>query len=114
LLQPKPEAKTTAFEELEKARRQVLRILGSEPQVESALCFLRDRQSLGETDDEEEILLQVELVDLVGDEGLDALPLLERCLSLEAQVLACGTPVAPSMTAAIAAPVPQLGVAAAR
>mmetsp|Transcript_49016 Transcript_49016/g.152043 ORF Transcript_49016/g.152043 Transcript_49016/m.152043 type:complete len:605 (+) Transcript_49016:104-1918(+) len=93
LLQPQPEAKSSAVEELEKTRRQLLRILGTEPQVERALLFLRERQSLGETDDEEEILLQVELVDLVGDEGLDALPLLERCLSLEAQVLACGTPV---------------------
>jgi len=94
LLQPKPEARGTAVEELEKSRKQLLKILGTSAKVQGALDFLREREKLGQADDaEEEILLQVELVDLVGDEGLDALPLLERCLQLEASVHISGSPV---------------------
>jgi len=71
--------------------RSALRdLLGSEEQVDRALGFLRERRPLGlgemveaETD---ELLLQVEVLDLLGDEGLAlrALPLLERLLAVEA------------------------------
>lgn len=57
--------------------------LGS-ARVDQALNFLRERRPLGETVEADELLLQVELLDLLGDEGLYMLPILERVLSLEA------------------------------
>lgn len=64
-------------------------LLGTEAQVNQALGFLRERRPLdlgvGETVEADELLLQVEVLDLLGDEGLRALPLLERLLALEAR-----------------------------
>jgi len=57
--------------------------LGSPEQVDRALSFLRERRPLGETLEADELLLQVELLDLLGDEGLHTLPLLERLVALE-------------------------------
>jgi len=57
--------------------------LGTPAQVDRALGFLRERRPLGETAEADELLLQVELGDLLGDEGLVTLPLLEHLLALE-------------------------------
>eukprot|EP00927_Polykrikos_kofoidii_P076811 TRINITY_DN7383_c0_g1_i1.p1 TRINITY_DN7383_c0_g1~~TRINITY_DN7383_c0_g1_i1.p1 ORF type:complete len:534 (+),score=91.13 TRINITY_DN7383_c0_g1_i1:306-1907(+) len=87
------EAETTVVEQVEKVRRALLKFLGTEAQVDQALNFLRERKPLdvdGETDEADKILLQVELLDLVGDEGLHALPLLERCLTLEKEIMQGG------------------------
>eukprot|EP00928_Gymnodinium_smaydae_P008017 TRINITY_DN1287_c0_g1_i2.p1 TRINITY_DN1287_c0_g1~~TRINITY_DN1287_c0_g1_i2.p1 ORF type:complete len:339 (+),score=75.11 TRINITY_DN1287_c0_g1_i2:783-1799(+) len=81
LLHPAPKA--TAVEEVERMRRALLKVLGTSAQVDKALDFLRERQPLGETEEADELLLQVELVDHIGDEALHALPLLERLLALE-------------------------------
>eukprot|EP00927_Polykrikos_kofoidii_P076814 TRINITY_DN7383_c0_g2_i1.p1 TRINITY_DN7383_c0_g2~~TRINITY_DN7383_c0_g2_i1.p1 ORF type:complete len:575 (+),score=93.69 TRINITY_DN7383_c0_g2_i1:124-1848(+) len=86
----RPEAETTPGEQVEKVRRALLKFLGTDAQVDKALSFLRERKPLdvdGETDEADKILLQVELLDLVGDECLHALPLLERCLTLEKAVM---------------------------
>merc|ERR1712217_595133 len=83
LLQPGQETKVTPSEEAGKIRRALCKLLGNEVQVERALGFMRERQPLGETDDADELLLQVEISDFIGDEGVHALPLLERCLELE-------------------------------
>mmetsp|Transcript_46804 Transcript_46804/g.100060 ORF Transcript_46804/g.100060 Transcript_46804/m.100060 type:complete len:516 (-) Transcript_46804:69-1616(-) len=82
LLRPQPEA--SALDEVEKLRRALRKLLGSEAEVDHALGFLRERQPLGETEEADELMLQVEILDLLGDEGLHAMPLLERCLALEA------------------------------
>lgn len=82
LLQPAPRADPT--EEAAKVRSALCRTLGSLAQVDRALDFLRERPPLRvDSDEEEEMVLQIEIVDLFGDEGLHALPLLERCLALE-------------------------------
>lgn len=57
--------------------------LGTPAQVDRALGFLRERRPLGETAEADELMLQVELGDLLGDEGLVTLPLLEHLLALE-------------------------------
>eukprot|EP00929_Paragymnodinium_shiwhaense_P088645 TRINITY_DN48950_c0_g1_i1.p1 TRINITY_DN48950_c0_g1~~TRINITY_DN48950_c0_g1_i1.p1 ORF type:complete len:576 (-),score=151.25 TRINITY_DN48950_c0_g1_i1:39-1766(-) len=88
LLQPRAPGPADSAEEVGKVRVALLNILGTEAQVDTALNFLRERQHLdldGETDEADEILLQVELLDLVGDDvSMRALPLLERFLKLEA------------------------------
>lgn len=67
-----------------KVRRALGDILGTEGQVEHALAWLAERQQLGETAEADELMLQVEVLDFLGDEGLHALPLLERLATLEA------------------------------
>lgn len=80
----KPQVPLPPQEEMERVRASLCSNLGTPAQVESALSFLRERKPLGTTYDEaEEIVLQIEIVDLLGDNGLHALPLLERLLSLE-------------------------------
>jgi len=81
LLQPMHKLDTT--EEMTKIRLAIQSTLGSEERVDQALNFLRDRKPLGDSDVIDELVLQVEIVDLVGEEGIHALPLLERYLSLE-------------------------------
>jgi len=71
------------LEEARKARRLLRRNLGSTDQVDKALGFLRERRPIGETDDVDELVLQIEVMDMLGDCGLHALPLLERCLAME-------------------------------
>jgi len=71
------------LEEARKARRLLRRNLGSTDQVNKALRFLRERRPIGETDDVDELVLQIEVMDMLGDCGLHALPLLERCLAME-------------------------------
>lgn len=83
LLQPNHQDDADALDEVERLRRALGKILGSETEVDNALRFMRERQPLSETEDADELLLQVEIVDLFGDDGLHALPLLERCLALE-------------------------------
>jgi len=67
-----------------KVRRALGDILGTEGRVERALAWLAERQQLGETAEADELMLQVEVLDFLGDEGLHALPLLERLATLEA------------------------------
>jgi len=83
LLKPEPEAKASAVNETEKLRKALNKVLGSDEQVQRAVKFLRERQPLGETEEADELLLQVEILDLLGDEGVHALPLLERYLLCE-------------------------------
>lgn len=88
LLEVKPEASpSSAADEVGKVRKSLAKVLGSEAQVDRALRFLRERQPLGDSEEADEILLQVEILDYIGDEGVHALPLLERCLKLEAAML---------------------------
>lgn len=67
-----------------KVRRALRDILGTEGQVQHALAWLAERQQLGETAEADELMLQVEVLDHFGDDGLKALPLLERLATLEA------------------------------
>lgn len=83
LMRPEP-GDLHGAEEVKKVRLALGEILGAEAQVDKALGWLRERRPLGETVEADEILLQVETLDLLGDEGLHALPLLERLVSLEA------------------------------
>jgi len=82
----KPQAVLDPQEEAGRMRALLCENLGSPDQVDSALAFLRERKPLGETDEVDEIVLQIEMMDLLGDGGLHALPLLERCLSLERRI----------------------------
>lgn len=89
LLQPSQAASPS--EESRKVRAVLRRTLGSHDQVESALEFLRSRRPLlsdGQdcAEETDEVILQIEIVDLFGDEGLQALPLLERYLALSMHV----------------------------
>lgn len=85
LMKPEP-GELHGAEEAKKVRLALGEILGAEAQVEKALGWLRERRPLGETVEADELLLQVETLDLLGDEGLHALPLLERLVSLEAMM----------------------------
>jgi hypothetical protein len=73
--------------EAAKLRASLNTTLGGRPQVDKALGFLRERRPLGDTAEADELLLQVELLDILGDDGLHALPHLERLLMLESTVL---------------------------
>jgi len=91
LLQPSPPERL-ALEEVAHAshvRAALCDLLGTEEQVTRALGFLRERRplGLGETVEAEadELCLQVEVLDLLGDEGLRALPLLEQLIALESR-----------------------------
>lgn len=87
LLQP-PAPERLASEEavhVQHVRAALCDLLGTEEQVSRALGFLRERRPLGETVEADELLLQVEVLDLLGDEGLRALPLLERLMALECE-----------------------------
>lgn len=78
-----PETEEQVVEEAEKLRASVHEMLGGSAKMDQALSFLRNRRPLGETIEADELMLQVELGDLLGDEGLQALPLLERLVELE-------------------------------
>mmetsp|Transcript_83854 Transcript_83854/g.233972 ORF Transcript_83854/g.233972 Transcript_83854/m.233972 type:complete len:595 (+) Transcript_83854:255-2039(+) len=82
LLQP-PLLEEEAVEEASRLRAMLAATLGSPPQVDLALSFLQNRRPLGDTVEADELVLQVELLDLLGDEALHTLPLLERVLALE-------------------------------
>lgn len=70
--------------ELQNKIRDALRsTLKSDERVDRALEFLRVRRSLFEATDADELILQIEVGDLLGDEGLHALPLLEQYVALE-------------------------------
>lgn len=71
-----------AKEEAERLRGALSELLGIEA-LDRALGFLRERRPLGDTLEADELLLQVEVLDLLGEEGQRALPLLERYLALE-------------------------------
>jgi len=73
--------------EVAKLRASLNTTLGGRAQVDKALGFLRERRPLGDTAEADELLLQVELLDILGDDGLHALPHLERLLMLESTVL---------------------------
>lgn len=85
LLKPQA-APLSPLEEVQKVRACLCTNLGTAAQVDQALAFLRDRKPLAESDESDEIVLQIEIMDLLGDNGLHALPLLERCLALEQRV----------------------------
>lgn len=72
--------------EAAKLRASLNTTLGGRAQVDKALGFLRERRPLGDTAEADELLLQVELLDILGDDGLHALPHLERLLMLESTV----------------------------
>lgn len=78
-----PESQEEVVEEAKMLRDSVYRVLGGTARVEEALKFLRNRRPLGETVEADELMLQVELGDLLGDDGLQALPFLERLVELE-------------------------------
>mmetsp|Transcript_81389 Transcript_81389/g.225386 ORF Transcript_81389/g.225386 Transcript_81389/m.225386 type:complete len:448 (-) Transcript_81389:50-1393(-) len=78
-----PQAPADPREEAEKVRAVLCKNLGTETQVDEALAFLKERKPLGDNEESDEIVLQIEMMDLFGDDGLHALPLLERCLALE-------------------------------
>lgn len=85
LLQP-PAPERLASEEVahvQHVRAALCDLLGTEAQVSRAIGFLRERRPLDETVEADELLLQVEVLDLLGDDGLRALPLLERLMALE-------------------------------
>jgi len=81
-------------EEAKKVRAALRRHLGSTQQLDHALDFMRSRRPLLSEDGDQaahaddEVLLQIEIVDEFGDEGLQALPLLERYLVLDAKIVA--------------------------
>jgi len=77
---------------VEHMRATLCDLLGTEAQVGKAMGFLRERRPLGETVEADELLLQVEVLDLLGDDGLRALPLLEQLLSLEGAALGRRSP----------------------
>lgn len=91
LLHPSP-----AFgplEQVAKIRQALVRELACAAEVDRALAFLRERRPLGGTADmDDELVLQIEVCDAFGERGLHALPLLERCLALEALAAAAVTP----------------------
>lgn len=60
-------------------------MLGTQAQVDRGICFLRERRPLGDSAEDDEMMLQIEIVDVLGENALHALPLLERYLVLEAQ-----------------------------
>lgn len=81
LLVPLPEQNWG--EETQRLRTTLSSSLGGEEKVDQALNFLRDRRPLGDTMEADELLLQVELMDLLGEEGIQNLPLLERLQHLD-------------------------------
>eukprot|EP00931_Biecheleriopsis_adriatica_P053933 TRINITY_DN31692_c0_g1_i1.p1 TRINITY_DN31692_c0_g1~~TRINITY_DN31692_c0_g1_i1.p1 ORF type:complete len:653 (+),score=145.20 TRINITY_DN31692_c0_g1_i1:147-2105(+) len=83
LLLPHAIPEVGASEEACKLRATLAEALGGHEEVERALSFLHDRRPLGDTMEADELLLQVELLDLLGDEGIQTLPLLERLQHLE-------------------------------
>lgn len=96
LLQPIPEVDVA--EEALKVRKALCRAIGSEEEVNFALTFLRDRTALGDTSEADELVLQIEMIDLMGDQGLHMLPLLERYLALEKRAAAPAESVAAFVT----------------
>mmetsp|Transcript_124563 Transcript_124563/g.240351 ORF Transcript_124563/g.240351 Transcript_124563/m.240351 type:complete len:653 (-) Transcript_124563:7-1965(-) len=88
-----------AEHEMRKVRAALCDALGTSCKVDQALSFMRERRPLGDTIEADELLLQVELLDLLGDEGLHALPLLERLLALETAAVG-GTPLGAANTVA--------------
>jgi hypothetical protein len=78
-----PAEPTGGFEEAQKIRMALAAMLGAPAQVDKALDFLRKRKPLGDTVEADELLLQVELLDLLGEEALHTLPLLEKLQALE-------------------------------
>eukprot|EP00927_Polykrikos_kofoidii_P049802 TRINITY_DN43811_c0_g1_i1.p1 TRINITY_DN43811_c0_g1~~TRINITY_DN43811_c0_g1_i1.p1 ORF type:complete len:436 (-),score=79.29 TRINITY_DN43811_c0_g1_i1:33-1340(-) len=82
LLQPMP--KLAPADAMQKVWTVLLRAVGSSDVVNQALNFLRERNPLCDGGAEDEMVLQIEIIDQFGDEGLHALPLLERYLALEA------------------------------
>lgn len=84
LLQPPTPEHGGIAEEASRVRQVLCNTLGSEAAVDKAVCFLRERRPLGDTAEADELLLQVELLDVLGDDGLHTLPLLERLMALEA------------------------------
>jgi len=78
-----PAEPTGGFEEAQKIRMALAAMLGAPAQVDKALAFLRKRKPLGDTVEADELLLQVELLDLLGEEALHTLPLLEKLQALE-------------------------------
>eukprot|EP00929_Paragymnodinium_shiwhaense_P091994 TRINITY_DN51878_c0_g1_i1.p1 TRINITY_DN51878_c0_g1~~TRINITY_DN51878_c0_g1_i1.p1 ORF type:complete len:647 (-),score=94.20 TRINITY_DN51878_c0_g1_i1:141-2081(-) len=82
LLQPPPTDENHE-EEITKIRSIVSSALGSEEKMDKAIGFLRNRRPLGDTIEADELLLQVELLDELGDDGVRQLPLLERLIALE-------------------------------
>mmetsp|Transcript_113847 Transcript_113847/g.327146 ORF Transcript_113847/g.327146 Transcript_113847/m.327146 type:complete len:684 (+) Transcript_113847:122-2173(+) len=77
------ESEDEPAEASKRLREAVIATLGEPARVDQALNFLRNRRPLGETLEADELMLQVELGDLLGDDGLSALPLLERLVELE-------------------------------
>ncbi|CAK9083937.1 unnamed protein product [Durusdinium trenchii] len=71
LLVPLPEVHWG--EETQKLRHTLSSSLGGDEKVDQALNFLRDRRPLGDTMEADELLLQVELMDLLGEEGIQNL-----------------------------------------
>jgi len=88
LLLPMPEvgALEEFHEEARKLQATLATSLGGEANVERALIFLHDRRPLGDTMEADELLLQVELLDLLGDEGIQTLPLLERLQQIQEEL----------------------------
>lgn len=89
LLPEQDEGHLHGAEEALRLRGALQRCLGSAERVEWALSFLKERRPLGDTVEADELLLQVELLDLLGEEGLQTLPMLERLISLEVSLNPC-------------------------
>jgi len=68
-----------------KLRHTLRSLLGSEDQVDTGISFMRERKPLGDTAEADEMVLHIEIGDVLGENGLHALPLLERYLALEQQ-----------------------------
>lgn len=78
-----PRATADPLEEAVRVRAALESTLGGPENVDRALAFISDRKPLCAASDADEIVLQIEVYDLFGEEGINALPLLERCLLLE-------------------------------
>lgn len=79
-----PVSAPSALSQSLKLRRVLVDTFGSHAQLERAVAFLRERCPLIEAIETDEMVLQIEVFDHFGDVGVQALPLLERCLALEA------------------------------
>lgn len=79
-----PRVAADPAEEAVKVRAALERALGFD-HVDRALAFIAERKPLCAAEDADEIVLQIEMYDLFGEEGINALPLLERCLALESR-----------------------------
>lgn len=69
--------------EAKKIRQELHSILGFSSKIEEALEFMRIRKPLGDTLESDELIMQVELLDKLGEDGIRALPLMERLIELE-------------------------------